>query len=150
MQIMDLAQFEKELQKTGARLTRPRKAILQVIAASDQPLTAMDVFQQARDLAPNLGLVTVYRTIDALESLGLIDRIHGHDECQTIFRAASGHRHLLSCTSCGKSVYFDGMLAEKEFERIGRENGYQINGHMLQLFGLCKKCKEHSKEYSNE
>jgi len=138
--------LKQELQASGARMTEPRKAILDVIASSEQPLTAMDIFQQARQQAPRLGLVTVYRTIDTLESLGLVDRIHGDDDCQTIFRAASGHRHLLSCTSCGKSVYFDGLLAEKEFERIGRENGYQINGHMLQLFGLCNICKEHSNE----
>lgn len=134
--------LEQKLQGSGARLTKPRKAILKVIASSEQPLTAMDLFERARRQAPNLGLVTVYRTIDTLESLGLVDRIHGSADCQTIFRAASGHRHLLSCTDCGKSVYFDGMLAEKEFDRIGREHGFKVTGHLLQLFGTCNHCQE--------
>ncbi len=140
--------LEQELQSSGARLTKPRKAILDVIAASKQPLTAMDIFKRAQDQVPNLGLVTVYRTIDALESLGLIDRIHGSKDCQTIFRSASGHRHLLSCTDCGRSIYFDGVLAEKEFERIGREHGFKVTGHLLQLFGLCDNCN--NTEYINE
>jgi Fur family transcriptional regulator, ferric uptake regulator len=140
--------LEQKLQSSGARLTRPRKAILNVIASTEQPLTAMNIFEQARRKAPNLGLVTVYRTIDALESLGLIDRIHGSEDCQTIFRAASGHRHLLSCTDCGRSVYFDGVLAEKEFDRIGREHGFKVTGHLLQLFGLCDACN--NMEYNNE
>lgn len=134
--------LEQELQGSGARLTKPRKAILDVIAASEQPLSAMDIFERAQQQAPNLGLVTVYRTIDTLETLGLIDRIHGSADCQTIFRAASGHRHLLSCTDCGKSVYFDGVLAEREFERIGLENGFEITDHILQLYGICQKCQE--------
>ena len=130
------------MQGSGARLTKPRKAILDVIAASEQPLSAMDIFERAQQQVPNLGLVTVYRTIDTLESLGLIDRIHGSADCQTIFRAASGHRHLLSCTDCGKSVYFDGVLAEREFDRIGLENGFEITDHILQLYGICEKCQE--------
>jgi len=130
------------LQGSGARLTKPRKAILDVIAGSEQPLSAMDIFERAQQQVPNLGLVTVYRTIDTLESLGLIDRIHGSADCQTIFRAASGHRHLLSCTDCGKSVYFDGVLAEREFDRIGLENGFEITDHILQLYGICEKCQE--------
>jgi len=134
--------LEQELQGSGARLTKPRKAILDVIAASEQPLSAMDIFERAQQQVPNLGLVTVYRTIDTLESLGLIDRIHGSADCQTIFRAASGHRHLLSCTDCGKSVYFDGVLAEREFDRIGLENGFEITDHILQLYGICEKCQE--------
>lgn len=134
--------WKDTLQNAGARLTRPRKAILEVVASSDQPLTAKEIFKRARKEAPNLGLVTVYRTIDALESYGLIDRFHGQDQCQTVFRSPSGHRHLLTCTSCGKSIFFDGILAEKEFDLIGRENGFEIKGHLLQLFGLCDTCRE--------
>jgi len=128
------------LQDSGARLTRPRKAILDVIAFSEQPLTTRDIFQLAQEKAPNIGLVTVYRTIDALESLGLVDRIHGNEDCQTVFRAAAGHRHLLTCTQCGKSVYIDGILSQKEFDQIGQEHGYAISGHLLQLFGTCENC----------
>jgi len=138
--------LQQKLQGSGARLTKSRKAILDVIASSEQPLTAMDIFSQARGIAPKLGLVTVYRTIDRLESLGLIDRIHGNEDCQTIFRAAAGHSHLLTCTNCGKSVYFEGVLAEKEFDRIGNENGFNVTGHLLQLFGTCDQCQEKKNE----
>ena len=137
--------LQNKLRGSGSRLTIPRKAILDVIATSDQPLTAMDIYEQARTIAPNLGLVTVYRTIDTLESLDLVDRIHGDEDCQTIFRAPAGHSHLLICTNCGKSVYFDGVLAEQEFDRIGEENGFKVTGHMLQLNGICQSCQEKTK-----
>lgn len=142
MSNIDSKIWESQLQRSGARITKPRKAILNVIASSSQPLTPLEIFNLARQDAPNIGLVTVYRTIEKMESLGIIDRIHGHNQCQTVFRAASGHRHLLSCTSCGNSVYFDGLSAENEFKDIGQKNGFVINGHLLQLFGLCKSCQD--------
>lgn len=141
MKNIDIRIWESQLQSSGARITKPRKAILNVIASSSQPLTPLEIFNRAREHAPNLGLVTVYRTIEKMESLGIVDRIHGHDQCQTVFRAALGHRHLLSCTSCGNSVYFDGLSAENEFNDIGQKNGFIVNGHMLQLFGICGSCQ---------
>ena len=141
MPISNKELLEQKLQASGARITKPRKAILDIIATSEHPLSAMEIFERAQTQAPNIGLVTVYRTIDTLKNLGLVDHIHGSEDCQTVFRTASGHRHLLSCTNCGKSVYFDGVLAEKEFQRIGREHGFTVTGHLLQLFGLCAKCK---------
>ena len=134
--------WEEELRQTGARLTKPRRAILDVLASSSAPMTPMEIFNLARQKAPNLGLVTVYRTIERMESLGCIDRIHSRDQCQMVFRSASGHRHLLTCTTCGKSVYVDGLAAENEIDAIGRANGFKINGHMLQLFGLCRACQK--------
>lgn len=139
---IDTKIWESQLQQLGGRITKPRKAILNVIAASAQPLTPLEIFDLARKDAPNIGIVTVYRTIEKMESLGMIDRIHGPNQCRTVFRAASGHRHLLSCTSCGRSVYFEGFTTESEFNKIGRKNGFVINGHLLQLFGLCESCQD--------
>jgi len=136
-----LRNWEQTLTTTGSRLTAPRKAILEVIAHASQPLTPIEVFDLAREKVPNLGLVTVYRTLDKLTDLGLVSRVHGHNDCQTVFRAASSHQHLLICTNCGTSVYFDGLDAEERFDQIGRTHGYQVDGHWLQLYGLCADCR---------
>ena len=135
-------EWERRISDSGSRMTESRRAILQVIAASDHPLTAVDIFDRARSFAPGLGLVTVYRTIEKLEHLGLIDRIHGQGQCQAVFRSSDSHQHLLSCTSCGISVYFDGLATEQKFQEIGRTNGFAISGHWLQLYGLCSHCRE--------
>lgn len=139
-------EWERQLQQTGSRLTDPRRAILKVIAASDHPLTPLEIFDQARESEPNLGLVTVYRTIEKLEDLRLVDRIHNLGQCQTIFRGTSGHQHLLTCTKCGSSVYFDGLEAEAQFQDIGISNGFKISGHWLQLYGLCWQCQKEARE----
>ena len=138
----ELRAWESALRTTGSRLTAPRKAILAVIAHASKPLTPIEVFDLAREKVPNLGLVTVYRTLDKLTELGLISRVHGHNDCQTVFRAASSHQHLLICTNCGASVYFDGFEAKEKFNQIGNAHGYQVDGHWLQIHGLCEQCRE--------
>jgi Fe2+ or Zn2+ uptake regulation protein len=139
-------EWEQQLRQTGSRLTDPRRAILKVISASDHPLTPLEIFDQARELEPNLGLVTVYRTIEKLEDLRLVNRIHNLGQCQTIFRGTSGHQHLLTCTQCGSSVYFDGLEAETQFQDIGLSNGFKISGHWLQLYGFCRRCRKETHE----
>jgi len=134
--------WESELSLSGCRITRPRRVILDIIAASSRPVTPMEIFDQARAVMPNIGLVTVYRTVEKLEDLKLIDRVHHLGQCQTVFRGTHGHQHLLVCTRCGSSAYFDGLEAEKQFADIGKRHGYQVTGHWLQLSGLCRDCQK--------
>jgi len=136
------SRWEEELSLSGYRITRPRRVILDIIAASSRPVTPMEIFNLARSVMPNIGLVTVYRTVEKLEDLKLIDRVHHHGQCQTVFRGTQGHQHLLVCTECGSSAYFEGLDAEKQFTDIGKNHGYQVTGHWLQLSGLCQECQK--------
>jgi len=134
--------WENELSQNGCRITRPRKVILDIIAASSRPVTPLEIFDQARTVMPNIGLVTVYRTVEKLEELKLVDRVHNIGQCQTVFRGTRGHQHLLVCTNCGSSAYFDGLETENQFADIGKSHGYQVTGHWLQLSGLCPECQK--------
>jgi len=138
--------WESELSQSGYRITRPRQVILDIIAASSRPITPMEIFEQARSVMPNIGLVTVYRTVEKLEELKLVDRVHHLGQCQTVFRGTQGHQHLLVCTECGSSAYFNGLESEKQFNDIGKTYGYRITSHLLQLSGLCSECQKKEKK----
>jgi Fe2+ or Zn2+ uptake regulation protein len=138
--------WESELSQSGYRITRPREVILDIIAASSRPITPMEIFNQARSVMPNIGLVTVYRTVEKLEELKLVDRVHHLGQCQTVFRGTQGHQHLLVCTECGSSAYFNGLESEKQFNDIGKSHGYRITSHLLQLSGLCSECQKKEKK----
>jgi Fur family ferric uptake transcriptional regulator len=139
-------EWERRIRETGCRLTQPRRAILQVVAAASHPLTPLEIYDRARGIEPSLGLVTVYRTVEKLELLGLVDRVHDSGRCQAIFRGTDSHQHLLTCTNCGASVYFDGLDAEDQFQEIGKAEGFIVDGHWLQLYGLCKACQQGESE----
>lgn len=134
--------WQHEFILSGGRITRPRQVILGVISGSQRPLTPQEVHEQAQAQLPQIGLVTVYRTIEKLEELGLVNRVHHSDHCQTVFRSTPSHQHLLICTECGQSVYFDGLEIEKEFQKTGENLGYAVTGHWLQLSGLCSGCQK--------
>lgn len=142
------ARWKKELGRRGYRITKPRRTIMDIIAESRRPLSPLEIFHQARGKSGGISLVTVYRTIERLESMGLVDRVHHSDQCQTVFQATAGHKHLLVCINCGQSVYFDGLDMEKQFLERGSDFGYLITGHWLQLNGLCPDCQKKKKNES--
>lgn len=129
------------LQVNGYRLTESRRAVVEIIAATCRALTPMEVFDQARVAHPELGLVTVYRTLEKLEELHLIQRVHQPGGCQAFVSASQGHQHLLLCQKCGQVIFFEGDDLQALFDRIAQKTGYTIKEHWLQLFGLCENCR---------
>ncbi len=129
------------LQENGYRLTESRRAVVEIVAATSRALTPLEVFDQARAAHPDLGLVTVYRTLEKLEELHLIQRVHQPAGCHAFVAASQGHQHLLLCQKCGRVVFFDGDNLEYLFNAIAEKTGYVIKEHWLQLFGLCANCR---------
>lgn len=131
-----------QLKDNGYRLTEARKAVVETVAAAKHALTPVEVFDQARATSPGLGLVTVYRTLEKLEQLRLIQRVHQTQGCQAFIASGNGHEHLLLCTNCGAAVRFSGDRLDPLIASISRQTGYQVEEHWLQLFGVCKKCRK--------
>jgi Fe2+ or Zn2+ uptake regulation protein len=129
------------LKENGYRLTDARKAVVEIVAATTHALTPVEVYDRARKSCPGMGLVTVYRTLEKLEELGLIQRVHQIHGCQAFITSGNGHEHLLLCTNCGSTVRFSGDQLDRLIGSISRQSGYTIKEHWLQLLGLCKKCQ---------
>lgn len=136
----EIESWLEHLEQKGGRITGPRRAIVELMVNSDHALSPVDVFDQARGKYPKMGLVTVYRTLEILSELGLVERVHQHDGCHMYLRAAHGHEHLMICSCCGKADYFSGDDLSPLIERISKESGFSIQSHWLQLHGLCRDC----------
>lgn len=132
----------EQLQAQGYRLTAPRQAVVEIIADSQHVLSPLEVFEQARQRYPKIGLVTVYRTVEKLEDLGLIQRVHQPSGCHAFIAAFSGHQHLLICESCGLVEFFHGDDVDNLMDEVGEKSGFKIHAHWLQLFGKCEACHE--------
>lgn len=130
-----------QLQENGYRLTGARRAVVETMQTSTRALSPLQVFDLARKNYPALGLVTVYRTLEKLEELHLIQRVHQPQGCQAFISAGAGHQHLLLCQNCGQVEFFDGDDLEALTDAISQRTGYQIKEHWLQLFGLCQNCQ---------
>ncbi len=130
-----------QLQENGYRLTEARRAVIETIQTSTRALTPVEVFDVARKKDAALGLVSVYRTLEKLEELHLVQRVHQPQGCQAFISASHGHQHLLLCQNCGKVMFFEGDDLGALIQTISKKTGYQIHEHWLQLFGLCQSCQ---------
>lgn len=130
------------LSQAGYRVTMPRQAVAEALLGADVPLSAHEVLARGQACHERLGLVTVYRTLELYEELGLVCRIHLKEGCHGYVATTPGHRHVLLCQNCGRSVEFagrddlDSLVADLE-----RRTGYRVRDHLLQLFGLCPTCR---------
>ena len=134
-------QWLSSLDASGCRLTGPRKALVEILARSEKALEPLELFELGRKQYPGLGLVTVYRTLEKLEELSLVQRVHHPQGCHMYLRSSHGHEHLLLCRGCGRAEYFSGDDLDPLMTQIAGRSGYQIEEHWLQLFGLCAVCR---------
>lgn len=130
-----------QLQECGYRITRPLQAIVEILLRSERALTPTELYDLGRKEYPQLGLVTVYRTLEKLEQQGLVQRIHTAQGCHLYLRNVQGHQHVLLCTGCGQAVYFEGDDLSNLINNVSARTGFEVREHWLQLMGICPNCR---------
>ena len=135
----------KALDVTGLRVTSQRALILEIIRHGQGHLDADEIYRQARIKQPRLSLSTVYRTLQVLKKLGLVEELH-FDETHHHYevKPSSEHHHLV-CLGCGKVVEFKCPLSPKMKEDIARKKGFEITGVEIRMTGYCSKCRQNKK-----
>ncbi|HHY28645.1 MULTISPECIES: Fur family transcriptional regulator [Desulfitobacterium] len=126
------------------KLTPQRQTILKAFLENeDQHLSAEDTFMMVKHNYPDIGLATVYRTLDLLAELGILQKNDfGDGRSRYEFnRKDEHHHHHLICIKCGDVSEFDDDLLESLEAEIEKRNGYQVVDHDLKFYGYCNKCK---------
>ena len=144
---VDREQFKRLLKEKGLKVTNQRLFVLEAIAACpEEHLTAEEIFDLVKVSYPEIGLATVYRTIQLLNELNLIDRINFDDGYvryemgRTQERGNKHHHHHLICMKCGKVISFQDDLLEELEDKITVTTGFQIVDHEVKLYGYCVEC----------
>lgn len=136
-----LTDWKQSLHQHGYRVTQPRLQVMEIIAASPIPLTPQAIYQKSLELESPPGIASVYRTLEMLDVLGLIQQIHQPGGCQGIWPAVDGHNHLLLCRNCGQMQVIEGNEEIADYiSNIEKDTGYIVDEHWLQLFGMCREC----------
>ena len=145
-----LEEMAQALRQAGYRLTQPRLAVLQVLQENSGYLSPAEIYERGRALYPSLGLVTVYRTLEMLDELGLARRVHGRGNCHGYARADSASGvgaasatcgHYLVCRRCGQVTEFPCQGMGGNIEAVQRQSGFTIEEHLLEMVGLCPACQ---------
>ncbi len=137
-----LQSWKRVLRQRDLRLTDARLTVMNIIAHSSTPLTARHIYDRARKEGHSLGIASVYRTLEVLSELDLIQHIHQPQNCEAYGPTPVGHKHFLICSECDRMVDFSGWdELDDFFQEVGKKRGYEVHDHWLQLFGLCQDCQ---------
>ena len=145
--------FKDLLRSKGLKITTQRIAILDVLRNHpDQHLTAEEIYENVKEQYPEIGLATVYRTIQLLSDLHLIDKLN-LDDGYARYEIGNGdgklknhHHHHLICLRCHDVISFQDDLLEELETSIKRQMEFEVVDHEVKLYGYCKKCREEMKE----
>ncbi len=126
----------------GYKLTSQRKLILQVLLDNKgEHLSAEEVYNNVKEENPDVGLATVYRTLELFCQLGIAKQITFNDNCRRYeLENDESHHHHLICNNCGKVIEFNDEILE-EFERnLQKSYDFKVTEHRIKFYGLCKDC----------
>ena len=132
------------LRRDGQRYTDGRRALVAVLAGSSSPLTIPQVLERR----PHLAQSSVYRNLAVLERAGVVQRIvtTGEWARYELAEDLTEHHHHLICSGCGVVDDFR-VSAQMErslnqaLDRVAGQLGFQVEGHRLDLVGLCERCQ---------
>lgn len=138
------------LEREAHRLTSQREAVVDVlIAHADDHLSAEEIYMHTKELHSEIGLATVYRNLELLETLGIIHRFdYGDGQSRYEIRMGDEEKHYhhhLICKRCGLIGEFHSDLLETIEKRIAEETGFEVTDHCLRFFGVCANCRQESK-----
>jgi Fur family ferric uptake transcriptional regulator len=133
--------LSQQLHEQGYKLTQPRRAILQVLLATAQPLSPAEIQERGQAFCKELGLVTVYRTLELMETMDMVRAVHLADGCHSYVLATPGHTHHVVCERCHAVVEVIGCDLDCFLDTVAERTGYQITGHWLEISGVCAACQ---------
>ena len=127
----------------GVRATRQRGAITALLDTVEEFRSAQELHDELRRRGANIGLTTVYRTLQALAAADLVDMVRT-DTGESVYRrcAAPHHHHHLVCRGCGSAVEVSGREVEAWAADVAAAHGFSEVSHTIELFGMCADCRQ--------
>ena len=129
------------LEEAGYRLTGPRRAVAELIGSRRGHFTADELLEESRRRRLGVTRSTVFRSLDVLADLGLVERIDLPSGEHAFVACEAAHHHHIVCSSCGRSTEVEDNGLEAVAAAIARQTGYEVETHRLELFGRCPSCR---------
>jgi Fe2+ or Zn2+ uptake regulation protein len=137
--------------------TRARRAVLEALCEAGGQATPAQLLALGRVHQPSLGLITVYRTLEILNDLGLVRKLHLDEGCSTYALSPASvqqadetmhrrgdaphhHSHHVICQRCRRATEFAGCDIDMVVAAVEAQTGYRVREHWLEMFGLCPDC----------
>ncbi|AGL02994.1 Fur family transcriptional regulator [Desulfoscipio gibsoniae] len=140
-----IGEVEEKLRAHEYKMTPKREHVLCVLLENkDKHLSAEEVYNLVKKKVPDVGLATVYRTLELFSNFDIIQSMDfgdGRKRYEFSTEDKDGHRHHhLICVKCGKIIEMNEDLLEDLEERVTDTYDFTITDHELKIFGKCREC----------
>jgi len=127
----------------GHRIGGARKAVVDLLARQSCCRSAQEIADELRERGDRVGIASVYRTLDLLHGLALVQRVdvgEGGHRYEPVVPGGEHHHHAV-CDSCGTLTPFEDRSLEQALERLSRRLGHRGAAHDVVIRGTCTRCK---------
>lgn len=134
---------ETALRDAGHRASAPRSAVLELIGSQECVMSAREMADELRDAGKPVGVATVYRTLELLADMRLVQRLDvggGSARYEPAMPDGEHHHHHLVCDSCGRVTPFSDERLERAIHDLGERVDYRVGAHDVVLRGICPGC----------
>lgn len=132
--------LDSRLKSRRIQSTPQRRAIWEFYSSHPRGITISEAIDALR--VAGIGQATVYRTTFLFQDIGLLHRIQMPDGQVCFVASKSEHSHPLICRLCRDVVEFDTCDLSVLEKLLNTQTGYEIEGHQLEVYGICPKCKQ--------
>ena len=139
-----LERFKRVLRDNGLKYTKQREVLLQTLYNNNEHFTPEQLYLYIKERHPgsNVGIATVYRSLNLLEESGMVTSISFGAQGKKFELANKPHHDHIICRHCGVIVEFEDQVIEKRQLTIAKDNGFKLTGHIMQLYGVCSECNK--------
>ncbi len=130
------------LRERGGRATQARRLLLGALFRDRQHRSAEELAEEVQAQAPDVNISTIYRNLDELVRLGVVDRSHLGGGPAAYHLASATHGHLV-CEQCGAMTEVPGELFHDVAETLATRYGFTASPHRFSVIGRCANCLRH-------
>jgi Fur family ferric uptake transcriptional regulator len=131
------------LERDGYRLSAPRSAVVETLATLGCSVTAKEIADRLHERGEDVGVASIYRTLDLLDKLRLarrVDAAEGVARYEPVDPSGEHHHHLV-CERCGEVRAFEDRELERAIEQLAQRVDYAVDAHDVTLRGECPDCR---------
>lgn len=130
------------LRGEGHRAGGARGAVVELLARQDCCLSAQEISDELREGGSAVGIASVYRALDLLDGMGLVQRVdtgEGPTRYEAVIPGGHHHHHVV-CERCGRVAAFEDERLEEAIERLACSLRHEVSGHEVMIRGACPRC----------
>jgi Fur family ferric uptake transcriptional regulator len=138
-----LVKFKDILKQNSLKFTKQREVVLKTMYNNDEHFSPESLYMLIKKTYPklNVGIATVYRTLNLLEDSNIVTSLSFGSSGKKFELGNKPHHDHMICKMCDEIIEFEDNAIEKRQEEIAKKYGFKLTSHLMQLYGICKKCQ---------